>query len=61
MKYEAIRQYNPDHSVSKMCKVLELKTAAYYQWLARFEKRLEKRVEERELAAQIGEIFEMAI
>ena len=58
MKYEAIRQYSPEHSVRKMCKVLGLKTAAYYQWLARYEKRLEKRIEERRLAAQIGELFE---
>jgi len=58
MKYEAIRQYSPEHSVRKMCKVLGLKTAAYYQWLARYEKRLEKRAEERRLAAQIGEVFE---
>ena len=58
MKYEAIRQYSPDHSVRKMCLVLGLRTAAYYQWLNRYEKRLERRAEEREFAAKIGEIFE---
>ena len=58
MKYEAIRQHSSEHSVRKMCKVLGLKEAAYYQWLSRFERRHEKRAEERALAERIGVIFE---
>jgi transposase InsO family protein len=58
MKYEAIRQYSSEHSVRKMCKVLGLKEPGYYQWLARYEKRLEKRKEEGKLAEEIGKIFE---
>ena len=58
MKYEAIRQHSSEHSVRKMCKVLGLKEAAYYQWCSRFDRRQEKRVEERVLAERIGEVFE---
>jgi len=58
MKYEAILRYSSEHSVKKMCKVLGLKQAGYYQWKRRFEKQLEKRKKERELVKLVGEIFE---
>ena len=58
MKYEAIRQHSSEHSVRKMCKVLGLKESAYYQWYARYEQRLGKRMEEGVLAEKIGKIFD---
>ncbi len=44
MKCEAIYAYSSEHSVRKMCKVLELCESSYYQWL-RGEKRRQKRIE----------------
>lgn len=57
MKYEAIRTYSPEHSVRKMCKVLGLKEASYYQWLWRLEKNDIKREKELILLNKIKEVF----
>ena len=58
MKYEAINRYCSRHSVRKMCKVLGLKEAAYYQWLRRTMKREEKRRRDAELAKQVRCVFD---
>lgn len=58
MKYEAIRMNSPEYSVKKMCNVLGLRESAYYQWLARQERKSILRSEERALAKRVGEIFE---
>jgi len=57
MKYEAILKHSSEHSVRKMCKVLGLKEAGYYQWKKRLEKQLEKREREKELVKKVEEIF----
>jgi len=35
MKYEAINTYSREHSVRKMCQILNLAEGAYYQWVKR--------------------------
>ena len=58
MKYEAIHRCSSEHSVKKMCHVLELKQSGYYQWKKRLERQLKKREEERSLVIIVGKIFE---
>ena len=58
MKYEAINKYSSRHSVRKMCKVLGLKEAAYYQWLRRTLQREEKKRQNAELAKQVRRVFD---
>ena len=58
MKYEAIRGFSQEFTVGKMCKVLNLTSGSYYQWLKRMEGRENKRKAEQESVSQIVEIFE---
>ena len=58
MKCEAIYAHSSEHSVRKMCKVLELCESAYYQWLKGENKRQEKYKKERELVEQVRKVFE---
>ena len=58
MKYEAVRANSSAFTVGKVCKALELKTSAYYNWKKRQEKRDEKKRAEVKLTNKIREIFE---
>jgi putative transposase len=58
MKYEAIRMYSREHSVRKMCRVLNLAEGAYYQWLQRKEGQEAKKEQEKAIIDQVREVFE---
>jgi Transposase and inactivated derivatives len=58
MKYEAIHTHTKDHSVAKMCEVLNVKRTAYYQWEKRSEKRLEKRAREAKTIKIVRKVFD---
>lgn len=58
MKYEAVRTYSSEFSVRKMCKVLELTTSGYHNWLKRQSQREEKHRLEAILAKKVREVFE---
>ena len=58
MKCEAIRAHSSEHSVRKMCKVLELCESSYYQWLRGEKKRQKRKEAERGLTEEVRKEFE---
>lgn len=58
MKYEAIQKFGSEHSVRKMCQVLELNESNYYRWIRRQKQRAEKEALYQEQVKQVERVFE---
>ena len=58
MKCEAIYAHSSEHSVRKMCRVLELCESSYYQWLKGEKRRQERRKQEVIVIEKVKEVFE---
>jgi putative transposase len=60
MKYEAINTYSREHSVRKMCQILNLAEGAYYQWVKRKAAKEAKQAQARVTLEKVREVFEQS-
>jgi len=59
MKYEAIEKYSQEHSVGRMCRVLNLAESSYYQWRRRKKEQEIKRASESKTIETVRKVFDV--